>query len=337
MNRWGGLFKRLFSISLDEVRFERRGFRTSSPSAQERLEEIGLTFLTGYHAALAESRPAELAEQLDALASERRSFAYEGAAMALALLDHLTPWKRNRWQTFVRGPGKPHVYMVHVGAGWALARLKKGVDGFLSRSDSLLGWLAVDGYGFHEGYFYWRRSIEARRTPRRLRGYAKRVFDQGLGRSLWFVEGGDPDRIRERISAFSPARQGDLWAGVGLAATYAGGASLQALEAVARHASSFRSHVAQGAAFAAKARQLAGSSTESTERACRVYCGLSADEAARWTDEALADLAPSDNPTEPSYELWRKRIEERFQEPGFSKSGDPGATHGVGPGRESTG
>lgn len=326
MDLWRGLFKRLLSISLDEVRFERRGFRTSSPSARERLEGIGLTFLEGYHAALTENGPSQLAQQLDLLDSERRSFAYEGAAMALTLLDLLTPWKRDRWQAFVRGPGKAHMYMVHVGAGWALARLKKRVGGFLSRSDPLLGWLAVDGYGFHEGYFYWPRSLEARKVPTRLRGYAKRAFDQGLGRGLWFVEGGDPDRIQKRISAFSSFRHSDLWSGIGLAATYAGGVDPTVHEEIFRGAVSYRPHIAQGAAFAAKARQLAGSSTEATEQACQIFCDLSADEAARWTDEVLVDLPRSEDPLVPSYESWRRRLEERFKEHLLSRIGGPEAT-----------
>lgn len=335
MNLWGGLFSRLFSISTDEVRFERRGFQSTSPTTQAQLEEIGLTFLEGYHAALAESRPPELAARLGELIPERHGFAFEGAAMALALLDHMTPWKRDRWRTFVGGPGKPHVYMIHIGAGWALARLKRSVDKFLSRVDPLLGWLAVDGYGFHEGYFDWPRSIEGQKVPDRLRGYARRVFDQGLGRSLWFVECGNPERIQDRIYAFPSSRRSDLWSGVGLAATYAGGAGSGALEEIIRDAGPYRSHVSQGAAFAAKARLLAGNPTGETERACRIFCDLPAAEAARWCDEMLENLPHSDDPMRPAYEIWRQRLEERFKERIFSNVETTEATGGAGPGRRS--
>ena len=58
-------------------------------------------------------------------------------------------------RSFLAGPGAAHTYMVHVGAGWALAQLRRRVDRALARLDPLLGWLAVDGYGFHQGYFRW--------------------------------------------------------------------------------------------------------------------------------------------------------------------------------------
>ncbi len=333
MSLWGGIFGRLFSISPDEVRFERRGFHPASPATQTRLEEAGLTFLEGYHIAIADRGAPDLAARLEEIIPERRGFAFEGAAMALALLDLLTLWKRDRWHTFVRDSGKPHVYMVHVGAGWALARLKRGVEGFLSRVDPLLGWLVVDGYGFHEGYFNWPHSIEEQKVPRRLRGYARRVFDQGLGRSLWFVECGDPARIRERISAFPSPRRDDLWSGIGLAATYAGGVGSEVLEDIMRVEAAYRPYVAQGAAFAAKARLLAGIPSEATEVACSVFCGLPAVEAARWSDEVQANLPDSNDPLNPSYEAWRRGLAERFRERQLSAVGGVEAGDRAGPGR----
>jgi hypothetical protein len=106
-----------------------------------------------------------------------------------------------------------------------------------------------------------------------------------------------------------------------LAATYAGGVEQEILEEIVRGADIYRHDVAQGAAFAAKARQLAECSTEATENACRIFCGVSADEAARWTDEALVDLPASDEPLEPQYESWRRRIAERYRDHIQSKVG----------------
>jgi hypothetical protein len=40
-----------FGISLEEATFARRGFRRNNVEAQQRLEQIGYTFLHGYHAA----------------------------------------------------------------------------------------------------------------------------------------------------------------------------------------------------------------------------------------------------------------------------------------------
>src|SRR5262249_36094553 len=161
----------------------------------------------------------------------------------------------NRVQLFLRGPGAAHAYMVHVGVGWALARLHRSVAATLERFDPLLRWLIVDGYGFHEGYFHWRRAVVMQAIPRQLTGYAQRAFDQGLGRSLWFVTGAEVDRLCAAIQAFPARRHADLWSGVGLASAYAGGVGLGDLCALRVAAGAYVPFLAQGAAFAAKARQ----------------------------------------------------------------------------------
>jgi hypothetical protein len=303
----------LFGLSPHEVTFGRRGFHESDPDARERLENIGLTFLHGYHAAL-DGSLYSLASQLSKVERELQGFAFEGAAMALALLDILTPWKKDRWPSFLSGPGGLHKYMVHVGYGWALARLNMRVEKALSRMDPLLGWLAVDGYGFHEGYFHPRRYLVEHSLPAKLSGYACRVFDQGLGRSLWFAEGADVSRIPSVIASFPPTRQADLWSGIGLACAYAGGVDGAGVKILSDAAGENRFQMAQGAAFAAKARQRAGNPAPHTSIACQVLCGTSAEEAAQWTDLALADLkglSPGVGGELPAYEVWRQGVRER--------------------------
>jgi len=306
----GRLRRLLLGISPRETSFSRRGFQAGDPARREHLEQIGQTFVHGYHAALSDPRPDALGDALDAVSMETRGFAFEGAAMALSLLDHLAPWRRNRWHAFLTGPGSPHAYMVHVGRGWALARLRRPVARALERLDPVLGWLVVDGYGFHEGYFHWPRWVQERAEPARLTGYARRVFDQGLGRSLWFVDGADVTRIPRTIDAFPAARHADLWSGVGLACAYAGGVARDELAALRPAAGAFHPDLAQGVAFAAKARERAGNLAPHTELACEVLCNSSAAEAAALSDATFADL-PRDG-SEPAYEVWRRRIRTRF-------------------------
>lgn len=300
---------RIFGISPEEATFARRGFRGGDVGVRQRLEQIGYSFIRGYNAALEESRPQELEQRLNAVELEFRGFAFEGAAMALALQDTLMPWKR-RFAAFVSGPGSAHVYMAHVGAGWVLARLRRRLKRPPKRLDPLLGWLALDGYGFHEGYFHWPRYVQNRASPNRLSGYARRVFDQGLGRSLWFVEGADVARIPATIASFPEPRRADLWSGVGLACAYAGGADKAAIEALRESAGAYLPQAAQGAAFAAGARKRAGNPAAHTDLACRVLCGLSADDAARITDVTLENLPPDGDL--PAYEVWRRRIQAHF-------------------------
>ena len=317
--RFGAALRRtLFGISPQETAFSKRRFRGDAEAVKERLEKVGQCFVGGYHAALEDDRrPLPLAARIDAeVEHEFHGFAYEGAGMALALLDTLLPGRRDRLARFLAGPGNAHAYIVHVGAGWILARLPLSPGRLLARlEDPVLRWLALDGYGFHEGFFRWPRSIERRKIPRKLDGYARRGFDQGLGRSLWFVNGADVRLIPRTIAAFPEHRQADLWSGAGLACAYAGGRDRADVESLRQAAGPHRPSLAQGAAFAAKARERAGNLAGHTELACQVICGTSAVQAAALTDE-LGHGLPVDLPGEPAFEVWRRRIQERFSAEG---------------------
>lgn len=301
----------IFGISADETRFDRRGFGAAAPDVQQRLEQVGRTFLEGYHAALNTARPASLESRLEGIEPERRGWGFEGAAMALALQDELTPWNRSRLTNFLAGPGDRHAYMMHVGAGWAMARLNRPQALLLNRLDPILRWLAYDGWGFHEGYFNWKRCCIDLARPQRLGGYALRAFDQGLGRCLWFIAGANVERIVALIHEFPLDRQADLWSGIGLASTYAGGMPEDIMFNLRRASGAFSSNAAQGAAFAAKARLRAGNCAPQTDMACNVWCDMTADEAAIITDETSISL--SDRHECPAYERWRQRIQARFE------------------------
>jgi enediyne biosynthesis protein E3 len=307
----GRLRRIIFGISHAEASFERRGFNGRDARARVRLEHIGATFLRGYHAALEARDDEELARGLDAFEPEFRGFAFEGAAMALTLLDILRPWGGNRLRSFAAGAGAAHEYMLYVGAGWALARLRRDPARALRSFDPLLGWLAADGYGFHEGYFKWPAYVTRQERPRRLGGYALRAFDQGLGRSLWFVRGADVEGVVATVNAFARERRSDLWSGVGLACAYAGGADDASVRALRAGAGQFAPQLAQGAAFAAKARERARNAAAHTERACRILCAMTAGAAAEITDAALIGL-PQDDADAPAYEVWRRRIADAF-------------------------
>lgn len=306
--------RRLFGISPDETTFARRGFPPAESTVQRHLETAGGAFVTGYNAALAKPRAEELVSELEGIDAMYRGFAYEGAAMGLALLDMVTPWNRRRFHRFLETPfGDSHWYMMHVGAGWAVARLpwaRRNFERAMRRYHPLYGWLMLDGYGFHEGFFFTEQYVRQRIQPRRLSPHAARVFDQGLGRSMWFSQGAKPARIADVISRFDPTRQQDLWSGVGLAASYAGGVPRECLELLRTLAGAYEPNLAQGAAFAAKARQRAGNPVPHAETACHVFCRMSAQQAAAITDECLRDL-PTDN-IEPPYQVWRTRISRVF-------------------------
>jgi hypothetical protein len=314
----------LFAISPDQASAARRGFDIPDQAMRARLDVVGLTFIRGYNTALEARSIDDLGITLDSVDLEWRGFAYEGAAMALALLDYFTLGSRNKLGRFLRGPGDRHCYMVHIGAGWAIARVPLGTGSTFRQLDPTLKWLAIDGLGFHEGYFHWSKYRNGKEGGKRPAGYGAHVFDHGLGRSLWFVNGGDVRAMSASISQFSETRRPDLWSGIGLACAYAGALSIDQLKELKAAAGACGPTLAQGAAFAAKARERAGNQTAHTENACRVLCGTSASAAAALTDFALNEVKAvdlnaalsysEDDSDTPRYEVWRKRIAAAFAE-----------------------
>lgn len=311
---WRDLRSRLLSPPRSAVRFERRGFDRSDPEAVARLEASATHFLLGFEQAMAAPGVPELGERLDVLERQFRGFAFEGAGMALSLLDAIDPVPRARMARFLAGPGDPHQYMVIVGNGWALARLPRVLWRRALPTDWLLRWLALDGFGFHEAFFSTERYVHRRREwrpPSQWPGPASsaaRVFDEGVGRAMWFVHGANVPRLVEAVRAFVPDRWPDLYAGIGLAAAYAGGSEPAALRLLAASAGESLPALRQGATFAAKARLRAGLVTEQNETALEVLCGMPVARAADITEQAALGLA--DDESEPAFLRWRQRIEE---------------------------
>lgn len=263
----------------------------------------------GYHATLEDSRFEVLVPRLDAVSPALRGFAYEGAGMGLAALDCIAPWK-SRLNAFVAGPGAPYIYPIYVGVGLALARLRRNPEQLLQQLDPILCWVIVDGYGFHAGFFDHPRYIEKQTIPRQLSPYGRQLFDQGLGRSMWFASGANPRRVAATISAFAPERHAELWSGIGLASAYGGGVQRADVETLYALAGPYRSQLGCGAAIAAQGRQQAGHMTSHTALACEIFCGISGHQAAHITDHAREGL-PHDA-REPAYEIWRKRVQAHF-------------------------
>lgn len=302
----------LLSLHPRHTRTDVRNFRVEDNALRQRFNEIGQTFHSGYMAALRAGSPASLnLREYDSWGSDTEGFFFEGAAFGFALLDSLPVPGARRFSTFIQEAGQRQVYMGYVGYGWALASLPQWLVHSPLSEDPLLGWLAFDGFGFSRGYFYPEQTIRSRERGTHLTGYARRAFDQGLGRSLWFDQGAHSARIASAVDEFKSSRRGDIWSGVGLAATYAGGRDAAALnELKAAGASGW---LAQGAAFAIEARDRAGIVTTEATDACYVLSGLEPTEAARIVRECKPGRAsePLEDRT-PRYELWRQRVRDRL-------------------------
>lgn len=311
----GTLLKPVFPLSADsfpKMAAERFGAQEDMDKTWLTFEPVARTLVDSFYMTLDHPRHESLVPRLDATPPGLRGIAYEGAGMGLMLLDSLFPYKK-RLPAFLHGPGAPYRCLVYIGAGLVLPRVPVSPQRFLARQDPFLRWLVMDGYGFYEGFFSWRDIVEQHRTPRPIRGYAARAFDQGLGRSLWFSTGANVERIIDTIRAFPARRQGDLWSGIGLACAYAAGvmdrnAIVTLLEAADRH----RADLAAGTGVASIFREQSGQPAPHTDLACHVVWGRGASSVAAIAHEAgrplgragIADRAG----TEPAYERWRQEI-----------------------------
>lgn len=318
MTMFQSLRRRVLTPNVSETKMDVRGFHVKSTEARDRLENVGRQFLAGYAIAAEVRHPADADARLADVPHAYRGFAYEGAAMAFAVRDGLPVGGRRHVEDFLAGPADDHIYMAYVGVGWAMARIPKFRWSTLHAPDPLLRWLVLDGYGFHQAYFKTQRYVhechQDASFPWPADGpswYAARATDQGVGRATWFVCGTDPRRVVKAFDKFDERRRADLYAGAGLAATYAGGADEAELTWFRDAAGSYAGDVAQGSAFAAGARVRAGLVVAHNEVATRVFCGQPTAAAAKVTDEALIGL-PYDDEI-PAYEIWRQRIKEALE------------------------
>jgi hypothetical protein len=176
-----------------------------------------------------------------------------------------------------------------------------------------MSWLAVDGYGFDRAYFETARWVDGQKVPERYSwegssDYFLRAVDQGIGRALWFICGGHAPDVAAAVRRFAGHRQADLWSGVGLAATFAGGSDADGLAALRRAAGDDWPQLALGVVFAVKARSYAGLVPDYTTTACQTLAGLDVTKALTLADSTAVHTAAA----EPAYELWRQQIRAHF-------------------------
>ena len=309
------LRRRVLTPSKSAAKLEKRGFYVKSPAAKDLLETVGEMFLTGYAYAAEARTPADCEDMIERLPRQYRGFAYEGAGMGYAVRDGLPIGNSHHVADFLASRADSHVYMVYVGVGWALARLPRFTWAKVSAAvpDPLLRWLVLDGYGFHQAYFKTDKYVHGQyREPafpwpaEGPRWYADRAIDQGIGRAMWFVGGTDPNRVADMIDRFPESRRPDLYAGSGLAATYAGGVTEDELWTFLRRGQDYVPQIAQGSAFAATTRIETGLTTDHTRLASRVLCGVTPEQAAQVSGAARP--APGFHGDVPAFEQWRQNI-----------------------------
>jgi hypothetical protein len=295
----------LFLLHPREASFAIRGFHEAQPATRHHLERIGENFVDGYNAGLVWDDAGALFLRVRRAEADVRGFVAEGITMGVAVADALTlrPRRLAKWLAVSDGQ---FTYLTHVGTGWALARVPFWRTFILSGLDPVHRWLAFDGCGFHDTYFFFRRICAGWKRMRH--GYESFAYHQGIGRALWFVGGGDIRWIAQQVNAFDYGYRSHLWSGIGLAIAYAGRADEEDLVDTVRLAGQFSADVAQGAAFAAAAHTLAKHIPSHTRQAVCVLTGQETEQVAALVSRIRAQLPAQDGELAPRYEMWRAGV-----------------------------
>jgi hypothetical protein len=275
----------IFALSPRAVALDALGFACADQRVRESLEKILSVFVAGYNAALKGRDYALVSTQLaNEFDPHHVGFAFEGAGMCYALFDLLTPWSASRLRAFTDGAGRKHDYIATVGAGFAVARIPWGrwlLESYLQRLEPAVAWCVIDGYGFHQGIFHPERIAENSRHWRSaLPAYARQLFDSGIGRSFWWTQGASPARIRQMIDRFPEASRAEMWCGIGVAASYAGGVEDDVLADLFEQSGTWSDDFLCGFPFSARMRQKGENPSRWTERACTNLLKISAEESA---------------------------------------------------------
>lgn len=317
------LKSRLLNLSPKEASFSRRRFPGCGSSSREHLESVILTFIEGYNMAVAASDMAPLKFRLDSSFSPAFvGFAYEGAGLYFGLCDLLIPRSESRLRAFTSTVAQRHDFITMVGAGFGIARAPLGqrrLETYQSTLDPMNAWCIADGYGFHQGFFHWKRFIELRQeAPEGFCLQNRRLFDAGVGRSMWWVFGADPASVALAISRFDKDRQPEMWAGIGTALAYAGGGPPGASTRLASMAGPFRADLLSGIPFAAHMRDKGCNPAQWTDEVCSTLLELSVAETSSLLMNELTDYLDSWQGSEQDkwsgcYLALRDRVKQRLQ------------------------
>ncbi|WP_026360905.1 DUF1702 family protein [Amycolatopsis nigrescens] len=317
----GVLRRRVFAPSLESVGFAGRGFPVTPTAATARLEMVPQAVVCGFEWGIEAPPLWEIERRLAMVEPEQRGFGYEGATMAFTILDAMPLGRRDRTRELLLGPGHEHIFLAYIGIGFAMARLPrplwKQVLPDLSESPyhPTMSWLAVDGYGFDRAYFDTRRWVDEQYQPapypwQGAPDYFRRAVDQGIGRALWFIHGAGAAGAAEAVNRFPEHRRADLWSGIGLAATFAGGCDRAGLSALRKSAGEHHAELALGSVFAIKARTYSSFVPRHSRLAVTVLTDLTVDAATELADRTV--VGPAEGDAVPAYELWRQRIRAHF-------------------------
>ncbi len=255
----------------------------------QRIERIKSVFLETQLFYVSNDDIESLTAYLENIPSEFRSIAYESASMAIAIKDLAHGGVLKNWLHYVSVPAKAHQAQVYVGLGWAIAKSNLLFLPVVEKIETRYYHRVADGCGYYDGSFRQRQTVLSQQIPAYLPEAAMPMYDQGVGRSLWYSCGADIDKVKTKIETFPRERQADLWRGIGIAVAYVGGCDDEYLKTLLKYAGANSIQLACGAALAARSRTMANTMTADTDRCSRLWFALTTDAAVIANEDAYCN------------------------------------------------
>jgi len=251
----------------------------------------------------------KLVASLDGYNVEFRSIAYESASMCIAIDDYEKYNELKFWFSFLNQNQEKHATQIHIGLGWALAQKEINPEPLLKKFEPMMRYRVLDGYGYYEGIFRRRKSILNQQKPDFIDKTAASAYDQGLGRSIWYLNNGDITLAKNMIQKFPAERHADFWRGLGIAITYVGGCDEKYLQEIFTAAENYQPNLAAGAMMGFVSRHYAGLDTEGSILAAEVLTHQSKDHILKLNEQLRTDLDVQNVNT---YRMWIDGMELHF-------------------------
>lgn len=271
--------------------------------------------------ALAETgiEPDHILEDLDRIDIEYRYVAYEGASMGFALCDFSNGEHLDQWHQFAKQGKDQNNAQIHVGLGWAIAQQNHNAELHLPTMEPMLQNRVVDGCGYYDGIFRQKRSVGSGESVTDYPVIFSKAYDQGIGRSIWYICKGESEKVSSLIQHFSEERQPGLWRGIGVAASCVGGFDESLMKALIFGSGNYASQLIMGAIITAHSRFKSGSLNDWTEAACHLWGGISATKAALIAGAAETTVNRSERE---AFEQWMSKIETGLLQHNFNHQTD---------------
>jgi len=209
-------------------------------SIAKNIETVVSTFQKGRSLSEQEFGLDELISKLNQFEPRYRSVAFEGASMGVAIQNSLGTWNK-----YAKAAEK-HATQVHIGLGWAIAEGQMNLASTLSEIEPDFQVKVLDGYGYWHGLFRRRLTIRTQTIPKNITSEYQSGFDQGIGRTIWYITKGEVAKVVNIINHFSEDRRANLWQGIGVASTYVGGCSDELIGELKSASSEFKKNFETG-------------------------------------------------------------------------------------------